>query len=318
MQLERIVIGMDFSASAIEAAGWIAHSFAPDAELVLVHAIVVPEIPRFLRQRTVPPDTLVETARLGAEQRMRELAATLGAKLVWPEIRVGTPAEQIVQVCKEYDADLIVVGPHGERTGGWGERLGSTAERLVRTAPTPVLLTTHLRDAVPRRILVPVDDSSVTPWVVRWARALASRFGAASTAIYVIGPAVFSSALSMASVGTIDVGPEVNALRSELRDDAHHWIARAVRDNGDREPITTDVVFGDPGAQIVGIAQRTNIDLIVMGSRGLKGMKRMLLGSVASHVLRHAPCPTLVVKEPEDEIVDDDPAHANAGGHHVA
>lgn len=318
MQLKRIVIGMDFSASAIEAAGWIAHYFAPEAELVLAHAIVVPEIPRFLRQRTVPPDTLIETARLGAEQRLRELAATLGANLVWPEIRVGTPAEQIVQVCKEYNADLIVVGPHGERTGGWGERLGSTAEQLVRTAPMPVLLTTHLRDATPRRLLVPVDDSSVTPWVVRWARFLTTRFGAASTAIYVIGPAVFSSALSVASVGTIDVGPEVDALRAEMHDDALDWIARAVRDNGDREPLTTDILFGDPGAQIVGIAQRTDIDLIVMGTRGLKGLKRMLLGSVASHVLRHAPCPTLVVKEPEDEIIDDDRALANAGGHHAA
>jgi nucleotide-binding universal stress UspA family protein len=315
MRLNRIVIGMDFSASAIEAASWTARFLAPEAELVLVHAIVLPEVPRFLRKRTPPPDTLIETARLGAEQRLRELASSLGAKLVWPEIRVGMPAEQIVAVCTEYDADLIVVGPHGERTGGWGERLGSTAEQLVRAAPIPVLLGTHLIHQVPKRLLVPVDDSTVTPSVVRTARFLAERFGAAVTAIYVIGPAVLSSALSLAAVGSIDVGPEVDLLRSELQEDAHDWIEHEVSENGGREPITTDVVFGDPGMQIVGIAQRTSTDLIVMGTRGHTGWKRMLLGSVASYVLRHAPCPTFVVKAPEDEIVDENSPDANTGEH---
>lgn len=317
MQLKRIVIGMDFSASAIEAAAWTARYLAPEAELVLVHAIVVPDVPHFLRARMPPPETLIDTARLGAEQRLRELASSLGAKLVWPEIRVGTPAEQIVQVCDEYGADLIVVGPHGERTGGWGERLGSTAEQLVRTASAPVLLTSHLHEGAPHRLLVPVDDSSVTPWVVQWAHFLAQRFDADATAVYVIGPAVFSSALSVAAVGTIDVGPEVDSLRSELHDDAQRWIARVVQDNGEREPIDSDVIFGDPGAQIVAVAQRTDVDLIVMGSRGLKGLKRVLLGSVAAHVLRHAPCPILVVKEPEDAIIDE-PEYENAGERHHA
>jgi nucleotide-binding universal stress UspA family protein len=304
MRLHRVVIGMDFSDSATAAAAWTARHFAPDAELVLVHAIVVPDVPRFLRARTPPPETLIQTARVGADQRMRELATSLGAKFIWPEIRVGSAAEQIVQACSEYDADVIVVGPHGERAGGWGERLGSTAEQLVRTAPVPVLLATHARDAAPRRVLVPVDDSRVTPWVVRWAQFLAERYDARATAVYVIGPAVMTNALSMASVGLADVGPQVAAMRTDLRADAEHWLARTVTDNRSREALHSDIVFGDPGSEIVTIATDSNADLIVMGSRGLTGVKRVLLGSVASHVLRHAPCPMLVVKEPDDSVVE--------------
>jgi nucleotide-binding universal stress UspA family protein len=312
MRLHRVVIGMDFSVPAMAAAAWTARYLAPESELVLVHVIVLPEIPRFLRKRTPSPDTLIDTARVGAEQRLREVAAMLGSKLVWPTIPVGTPAEQIVQVCDEYDADLIVVGPHGVRPDGWAERLGSTAELLVRTAPVPVLVAAHVRQTAPQRVLVPVDDSDVTPWVVRWARDLAERFDAHATAIHVIGAAVFSSALALTAPGPIDIASDADTLRTELHDDAEHWIARAVTDNGRREPISAEVAFGDPGREIVAAAERTRTDLIVMGSRGHVGLKRMVLGSVASHVLRHAPCPTLVVKEPEDEIVEKHREHAQA------
>jgi len=297
MRLERVVIGMDFSTPATAAAAWTARHFTPDAELVLVHAIVVPEVPRFLRDRTPPTDTLIATARLGANQRMREISTSLGTRIIWPEIRVGSAAEQIAEACDEYDADLVVVGAHGVQPGRWG-RLGSTAEQLVSTAPVPVLHAAALRNSPPRQILVPVNDSNVGPWVVRWARFLAERFDAHATAVYVVGPAVFSTVLATTTVGTGSTEAGQETLRTELSEETDQWLARLVGSDGDREAISTTVVFGEPGEEIVAAARRLNADLIVMGSRGLKGISRMVLGSVASHVLHHAPCPTLVVKEP--------------------
>jgi nucleotide-binding universal stress UspA family protein len=47
---------------------------------------------------------------------------------------------------------------------------------------------------------------------------------------------------------------------------------------------------------IVDYAERENIDLIVIGSRGLSGFKKLLLGSVASGVVTYANCPVMVVK----------------------
>ena len=54
-----------------------------------------------------------------------------------------------------------------------------------------------------------------------------------------------------------------------------------------------------PGAAILDLAERAKPDLIVMGSRGLSGVKHAFLGSVADRVVRLAPCPVMTVKEEE-------------------
>lgn len=309
MRLHRIAIGMDFSPNALAAASWVARHVAPDAELVLVHAIVVLEPPPPIRGRFPSNDALIETARVGAEQRMRELSRALGPRRTWSEIRVGPAAEQIAQVSREYHADLVVVGKHGERPGAW-DRLGSTAERLIQTAAIPVLLVAGARDAPPRRLLVAVNDSAVAPWVVAWARELAVRFDAQTVALHVVGSTVSSGVLAegQGPVPLVALG-DVSAAMSNPAPEgsstgAPPWLARLVGGGVGRHALATDVAFGDPGREIVAAAQRMDADLIVMGSRGSRGLARVLLGSVAAYVLRHAPCPTLVVREPEDELTD--------------
>lgn len=59
---------------------------------------------------------------------------------------------------------------------------------------------------------------------------------------------------------------------------------------------SVEIVTGDPAEEIVRLAQIHNADLIVLGSRGLTGMKRILLGSVSSQIVEDAPCSVLVVK----------------------
>lgn len=55
---------------------------------------------------------------------------------------------------------------------------------------------------------------------------------------------------------------------------------------------------GEPGAEIVRLANEVKADLIVMGTHGRGGLSRMLMGSVAEHVMRHASCPVVTVKQP--------------------
>ena len=56
------------------------------------------------------------------------------------------------------------------------------------------------------------------------------------------------------------------------------------------------VAPGDPGAVIVETAEKEKADLVVVGSHGRSGFSKLLMGSVASHVVTHAPCSVLVVK----------------------
>ncbi len=60
--------------------------------------------------------------------------------------------------------------------------------------------------------------------------------------------------------------------------------------------VETEIVTGDPPEEIIRIAQIYQADLIVLGTRGLKGVKRVIAGSVSSQVLADAPCSVLVIK----------------------
>jgi nucleotide-binding universal stress UspA family protein len=60
--------------------------------------------------------------------------------------------------------------------------------------------------------------------------------------------------------------------------------------------IATEVVTGDPADEIVRLATINRVDLVVIGSRGLRGLNRILQGSVSSQVVADAPCSVLVVK----------------------
>jgi nucleotide-binding universal stress UspA family protein len=74
--------------------------------------------------------------------------------------------------------------------------------------------------------------------------------------------------------------------------------AISMRDSG--LPVETAVRMGDPRAEIVADAQEHGADLVILGSHGRTGLKRWFLGSVAEHVVRHAPCSVEVVRRPEE------------------
>ncbi len=56
-----------------------------------------------------------------------------------------------------------------------------------------------------------------------------------------------------------------------------------------------EVTTGDPGVEVLHVARRLHADLIVMATHGRKGLRRLVLGSVAERVVREAPCPVLTL-----------------------
>lgn len=83
-----------------------------------------------------------------------------------------------------------------------------------------------------------------------------------------------------------------------LRDSSAEKVFSATRDalGATTVEIQEEIIAGPPGEAIVEHAEGLNDVMIVMGSRGMGGLKQMLLGSVSQRVLHHAPCPVTVVR----------------------
>ena len=296
MKVERVVVGIDFSPSSVDAASWVARYYASGAELVLVHVISIPKPPPIVRSKFARRDLLIDTVREGAEKRLREISLSLGADRVWLEIREGEPVECITALAKDFSADLVVAGAHGERAGLL-EGLGSTADHLVRASTRPVMLVTDPRLTTPRHVLVPLDKLEHASGALSWASSLSQRFGARVTAMHVVTGGVASGALAALAVVSgaprVDVGtPLTVAERSD------RLLEGAVAAGIPREQASSEVVAGDPTREILTAAKRLDIDLIVMARRGTGNLRRAVLGSVVEGVLRDASCPVLVVPEP--------------------
>lgn len=297
MQLKRVVVGVDFSEPSQAAARWTAAHFARGAELVLVHVVDVPEPPSFLRGRFPPRERLAETARAGADRRLRELSLTLGAERIWLEVCDGDTVQELERVATEYDADLVVVGAHGMRPGPWS-RVGSSADQIARDSRVPVLLAQGPLDARPRQLLVGLDDASVAQGVLEWARLLADRSGAHVTAVHVLSAPLLESLLTLAAVASGTPTPTIPALESGHREDADRWARRLVESGLDPATASSEIAFGDPAPELLSAARRIGADLILVGRHGAGGARPSLLGSVTADVLRGANCPVLVVTEP--------------------
>lgn len=297
VKLDRVVVGVDFSAPSLAAAVWTAHQFAQGAELVLAHALFVPDPPSFLRGRYPPRDSLLATAREGADRRLREMSPSLGAARIWLEVREGRPADVLLDIATEYTADVVVVGAHGARAGLWG-RLGSTAEQVARRATRPVLLATSTLAGRPRHLLAAVDDAAITQGVLEWTRALAERYTADATALHVVSASALGSLGALAAIVSGTPEPELGALDPASRDEAARWMQRLTASGFDAPNTRSEIAYGDPSHEILSAAARLGADLIVVGRHGAGTGRAGLLGSVANDVLRGTACPVLVVSEP--------------------
>lgn len=261
-----------------------------DAELELVHAWYLPSA-AFGADYPVPVDLLQQVQD---DEQRGLLAATddatrLGAPRVTSRLLHGVPWDQIVQAAREDPAiDLIVMGTHG-RSGLARVLLGSVAEQVIRHAPCSVLAARGPGGVQPfRKVLCPIDFSDDSHHAVDCAAELAARDGTGITLLHVIEPAITYSNLPMAE----------NNLQSVDRL-ATHELARWASQLKKKVsiPVNTEIRIGRPGVQTLAVLDADpTFDLVVMGSHGRTGIRRVLLGSVAEKVLRHAAYPVLIVR----------------------
>jgi universal stress protein A len=142
ISIRRILAPTDFSEHALPAVRYaveLADKFA--AELILLHVVpdAVLALPDAVMPTPAPMTDLHALTEAGKEGLANLIAAEkLEAYHPRPEVRIGSPATEIIAAAKDLHADLVCVATHG-RGGLARVILGSVAEMVVRQAPCPVL-----------------------------------------------------------------------------------------------------------------------------------------------------------------------------------
>jgi len=146
-------------------------------------------------------------------------------------------------------------------------------------------------------ILVPVDFSDASKKALAYAAALADQFNARLTLLYILEPVAMPDFEAAFPLMMIDN----DALAASSHKKLEQFAAKNSIDPRRIEKIL--VRHGRPYHEITEAARTLKVDVIVISTHGFSGVARALLGSVTERVVRHAPCPVLVVREQEHDSI---------------
>jgi nucleotide-binding universal stress UspA family protein len=144
----------------------------------------------------------------------------------------------------------------------------------------------------PKKILVPVDFSEFSEEALRSAADIAELRHAKLTIMHVMVKPETSI--------PYEVYIDWQKIKDDIKADAEKMLNEMTEKAGLKGMSERALVWGDPAQVITDSVQSDNFDLIVMATHGRAGLPRLFFGSVAEKVIRHAPCPVLVMRGIED------------------
>ncbi|HEX6129621.1 MAG TPA: universal stress protein [Candidatus Limnocylindria bacterium] len=295
----RILLAIDGSESSVQARDMIASLPWPEGTSITV--LTAYELPvSWVSGVAVTGGDWMETAENDLRRQLTEDLAELARPLEgrgWTvERRVvdGRPGTLILEVAREIEADLIVLGSRGHGTMR-AMLLGSVSAEVSGNADRSVLV---VRGDRATRLLVATDGSdcaSAIPGVLgEWG--VFRGLPAIATSIAPVDSPAYEL---MVSLYTLGAAPLDQQRKEQLEAHRRHAesMAEALSEIGlQAEPV---VGAGDAAHELVKLAGEREADLVVTGSRCLHGIERWVLGSVARNVVLHAEASVLVIRRPQ-------------------
>ena len=294
--IRNMLVPVDFSAHSSRALAYACHLGEGDRSHI--HLLHVLEPKPWLSNTDANPLFVTDEEALDRcdidIQKLAKDSARAGICFT-AEVRRGRPDREIAFIAYQTRPDLMVISTHG-RTGLRHLLMGSIAEKVIRRAPVPVLVVRGFHEDEEaeqepirlRRILVPTDFSWRSVETVRYAARFATQYGGFITLIHCVHFPATADALAQAAY-------DLESLTKIGKETADRSAAQLCM--GPHEPLveTFDVLSGSPAALVPEYARKEQFDLIICATHGRTGLRHALLGSTAEGIVRHSPCPVLVV-----------------------
>jgi nucleotide-binding universal stress UspA family protein len=288
----RVVLAVDASPDSKHAAQVIRHLAEPPVldilnvvdEDALKHAYISPTMPAeyletYRREVTEVAEQVLHEMKAELEPLCRHLRLIADS---------GDAADSIIQTAEESHADLVIVGQRG-MTATPSFLLGGVSQKVATYAPCSVLVVKESMAKL-ERVLVAVDGSAPAHKAVEFLMRCPFK-GPMEVIAVTVWPSPRAEPWGLpGGTGRSELKQMVEQKGQELLQNIGRECAR------ETYRIKTELLHGDPAFAILDAAVRHQAQMIVIGSRGMKAIKRFLLGSVSEKVLVHAPCSVLIVR----------------------
>ena len=325
----RILLATDGSTNADVALNVVLHRPWEDGTVVKVITVVEPLHSRI--NKVIGLFGLAKTAE-EAQKRLFQVCKDLmkrykdaldekfGAANVSAEIVEGRPREKIVEIAKEWNADVVMLGAHGHSRSESTEFLhGVVPEFVLAHAPcsvelvrliAPRTMVTEIQRKQPveeDKYLVALDDSECSAATLN---AILARKWPAGCYFNLISIAETLTVQAYSGLGPWEgAGSEEYAELVERTTEAEHNTAEKVLADAAEKiraafpdaHVTAEILEGYPRDRIVSFAKEWPADLLIVGSHGRGGIAQFVLGSVSKAAAVHAPCSVLIVRAPSSK-----------------
>ncbi len=283
-----IVVGYDESdaskAALKEASHWIKKH---GGKLVFVHAVFFDQ-----EEFAILPEQMEKRMEIGA-RACRQAKSSIQTEFglngsVESIVCEGEPPEVIVDIAQGKKADLIALGTYGRK--GWKRLLmGSVTSQVILNAPCDVLVVKKPCKectGVYRSLLVPYDGSESSKKALHRACELSKVTEGEITVLYVIPR--YEEMMDFF---------KTESITKSLYQEAEK-IAEGAKQIASSHGISIKAVVQEGYAEdkIIAIANTLKDDVIVMGTRGWRGVDKAIMGSTTERVINRASCPILIVR----------------------
>lgn len=301
----RILLADDGSQHSLAATRLIGDLPLPANSCITILGVLTP---RESSNYAVLQAALEQAKNLLEEQRKSHPDEKITACPISIEFRLGNPAEEVIEQSEKISADLIVMGAKGLRAT-LGILLGGVAQQVIEYAKYPVLIVRAPYNGL-KRILLVTDGSIYSQHALEYlaGNIQQNRFplpeGIQLEVVHVLPPIPspermvrvwpLGSEYIMSQLPDLEIEAEmIEAEEKQGEEILKQTVAQLQAAN---IPCNGMVLRGDAATEIIEYAKKTQVNLIVAGSRGRSGVRGWLLGSVSRKLVHYADCSVLIIK----------------------